>query len=94
MWWKEHVQEFPHLTRMTRQYLAVPATSAFPEGGEQEERYTHTHTHRDIHTLTIVSLAHTNIQIVVCTLTSPHTLPKLTDCQPTIDKHRILISFY
>ena len=31
MWWKKHVQEFPHLTRMDRQHLAVPATSASPE---------------------------------------------------------------
>jgi hypothetical protein len=31
MWWKQHVQEFPHLSRMVRQHLAVPATSASPE---------------------------------------------------------------
>ena len=31
MWWKKHVQEFPRLGRMTRQHLAVPATSASPE---------------------------------------------------------------
>ena len=31
MWWKKHVQEFPHLVRMARQHLAVPATSASPE---------------------------------------------------------------
>ena len=31
MWWKQHIQEFPHLTRMTRQHLAVPATSVSPE---------------------------------------------------------------
>jgi hypothetical protein len=31
MWWKQHVQEFPCLSRMARQYLAVPATSASPE---------------------------------------------------------------
>ena len=31
MWWKQHVQEFPRLARMARQYLAVPATSASPE---------------------------------------------------------------
>mgnify|MGYP003891108927 CR=1 FL=1 len=31
MWWKQHVQEFPRLTRMVRQHLAVPATSASPE---------------------------------------------------------------
>jgi hypothetical protein len=31
MWWKQHVEEFPRLTRMTRQHLAVPATSASPE---------------------------------------------------------------
>ena len=31
MWWKQHVKEFPRLTRMTRQYLAVPATSVSPE---------------------------------------------------------------
>jgi hypothetical protein len=31
MWWKQHVQEFPRLTRMTRQYLTVPATSESPE---------------------------------------------------------------
>ena len=31
MWWKQHVQEFPRLTRMARQDLAVTATSASPE---------------------------------------------------------------
>ena len=31
MWWKQHVQEFPHLVRMARQHLSVPATSASPE---------------------------------------------------------------
>jgi hypothetical protein len=31
MWWTQHVHEFPRLTRMTRQYLAVPVTSASPE---------------------------------------------------------------
>ena len=31
MWWKQHVQEFPRLARMTRQHLTVPATSASPE---------------------------------------------------------------
>ncbi len=31
MWWKQHVQEFPRLTRMARQHLTVPATSASPE---------------------------------------------------------------
>ena len=31
MWWKQQVQEFPRLVRMTRQYLAVPATSESPE---------------------------------------------------------------
>jgi hypothetical protein len=31
MWWKQHVQEFPRLTRMVRQNLVVPATSASPE---------------------------------------------------------------
>jgi hypothetical protein len=31
MWWKKHVQEFPHLTRMVRQHMTVPATSASPE---------------------------------------------------------------
>ena len=31
MWWKEHVQEFPRPSRMARQHLAVPATSASPE---------------------------------------------------------------
>ena len=31
MWWKQHVQEFPRLSRITRQYLDVPATSASPE---------------------------------------------------------------
>ena len=31
MRWKQHQQEFPRLTRMTRQYLAVPASSASPE---------------------------------------------------------------
>jgi hypothetical protein len=31
MWWKQHQQEFPDLSRMTRQYLTVPVTSASPE---------------------------------------------------------------
>ena len=31
MWWKQHVQEFPRLTRMARQHLAVPVTSTSPE---------------------------------------------------------------
>ncbi len=31
MWWKQHIQEFPRLVRMTRQHLSVPATSASPE---------------------------------------------------------------
>ncbi len=31
MWWKQHQEEFPRLDRMTRQYLAVPASSASPE---------------------------------------------------------------
>jgi hypothetical protein len=31
MWWKQHQQEFPRLTRITRQYLAVPVSSASPE---------------------------------------------------------------
>ncbi len=31
MWWKQHVQEFPRPARMSRQDLAVPATSASPE---------------------------------------------------------------
>ena len=31
MWWKQHQQEFPRLDRMTRQYLAVSASSASPE---------------------------------------------------------------
>ena len=31
MWWKQHQQEFPRLTRMTRQYLTVPSSSVSPE---------------------------------------------------------------
>ena len=31
MWWKQHVQEFPRLARMSRQHLTVPATSVSPE---------------------------------------------------------------
>ena len=31
MWWKQHQQEFPRLSRMTRQYLTVPASSESPE---------------------------------------------------------------
>ena len=28
---EKHVQEFPHLVRMVRQYLTVPVTSVSPE---------------------------------------------------------------
>ncbi len=31
MWWKQHVQEFPRLVRVTRQHLLVPVTSESPE---------------------------------------------------------------
>ena len=31
MWWNQHQQEFPDLSRMTRQYLTVPTTSVSPE---------------------------------------------------------------
>ncbi len=31
MWWKHHAQEFPRLTRMSRQHPAVPVTSVSPE---------------------------------------------------------------
>jgi hypothetical protein len=31
MWWKQHQQEFPDLSRMARQYLTVPVTSESPE---------------------------------------------------------------
>jgi hypothetical protein len=31
MWWKQHVSEFPRLTRMVRQYLIVTDTSVSPE---------------------------------------------------------------
>ncbi len=31
MWWKQHEEEFPRLSRMVRQYLAVLATSVSPE---------------------------------------------------------------
>ena len=31
MWWKQHQEEFPRLTRMVCQYLTVPASSASPE---------------------------------------------------------------
>jgi hypothetical protein len=31
LWWKQHVEEFLHLTRMTRQYLTVVVTSTSPE---------------------------------------------------------------
>ena len=31
MWWKQHQQEFPHLSHMTRQYLTVPVSSSSPE---------------------------------------------------------------
>ncbi len=63
MWWKKHVQEFPHLVRMVSQYLVVPATSASPErlfisvGLVKSDLWPHTHP--DIHTLTIVSRTHT-----------------------------------
>jgi hypothetical protein len=47
MWCKQHQQEFPRLTRMTRQYLDVPASSSSPErlkrarGSPQSPRHTH-----------------------------------------------------
>ena len=31
MWWKQQPQEFPDLSRMSRQYLTVTDTSTFPE---------------------------------------------------------------
>ena len=31
MWWKQHQQEFPRLSRMTRQYLDVTSRSVSPE---------------------------------------------------------------
>ena len=31
MWWKQHQEEFPRLSRMTREYLTVPASGASPE---------------------------------------------------------------
>ena len=31
MWWKQHQQEIPRLSRMARQYLSVPASSVSPE---------------------------------------------------------------
>ena len=30
-WWKDHEAEFPHVARMAKQYLGVPATSASVE---------------------------------------------------------------
>ena len=27
MWWKQHLEEFPHLDRMTRHLLVVPSVS-------------------------------------------------------------------
>ncbi len=66
MWWKEHQQEFPDLTRMARQYLAVPATSGSPErffsrvGLVQNEQRGHTHI---THTHTTYSLTDTPIHI-------------------------------
>ena len=30
-WWAEHKSDFPHLSRMARQFLSVPATSASAE---------------------------------------------------------------
>ena len=34
MWWKQHIQEFPHLTRMTRQHLAVPLLRLLRDSSE------------------------------------------------------------
>jgi integrase len=57
---------------------------------EQLEWHTHTHTPRHTHTYHCVTHTHlslsltpwpTSIYIVTCTLTWPHTLPKLTDYQ-------------
>jgi hypothetical protein len=31
MWWKQYQEEFPDLSRMTRQYLTGPVTSTSPE---------------------------------------------------------------
>jgi hypothetical protein len=31
MWWKQHQQEFPRLTHMTRKYLTVSTGSSSPE---------------------------------------------------------------
>ena len=63
------------------------------ERERERERDMHTLACVSLHTLTIVSLTHTNISIVACTRTISY-LAKLTDYQPIIDKHRILISFY
>ena len=30
-WWKIHSNQFPHLAKMARQFLAMPASSASPE---------------------------------------------------------------
>ncbi len=43
MWWKQHQQEFPDLSRMVRQYLTVPVTITLDHLGRDEQRG-HTHT--------------------------------------------------
>jgi hypothetical protein len=59
VWWKQHVQEFPRLSRMID--VIWDKRDKHPEINLKESNWNDTHTqiHRDIHTLTIVSLTHT-----------------------------------
>jgi hypothetical protein len=68
MWWKQHVQEFPRLPRMTRQHLAVPATSASPERQHpelnlKERNWNDTHTHSPGHTHTYHCVTDTHLSL-------------------------------
>ncbi len=95
MWWRQDVQEFPLLSRMTRQHLAVPVTSVSPERlfisvglvksdfwGRLLDRLTRTYTHLSLchwHTLVIVSDTHQHIDRDLCNYMTSY--PSFTDYQ-------------
>jgi hypothetical protein len=90
MWWKQYQEEFPDLSRMAGQYLAVPATSSSPErffsrvGLVQTDlrgRRLDTLTDTPIHIHFPLCLTHQYNRSTV-TLSTPHTWSYLTNYQP------------